>query len=65
MTDLTSKSDGRRLDRTSRGPSRDLPRTYGLGSYRSLPNRIEAYLLARDIDAPREAIERWHKIADC
>lgn len=28
-------------------------------------DRIEAYLIARSIENPREAIERWHKIADC
>lgn len=26
--------------------------------------RIEAFLIARDIENPRKAIERWHKIAD-
>ena len=26
--------------------------------------RIEAYLIARNIEAPQEAVERWRKIAD-
>ena len=32
-----------------------------------LPNvweRVESYLIARQIEAPREAVERWRKIAD-
>ena len=26
--------------------------------------RVEAYLIARGIEVPREAVERWRKIAD-